>query len=778
MLRPLLRVGFLAGLALSSSAQSETTPPEPQFFVLPSVGECLNTAFPGLALTAVDTVIVVDGDRADTHLTLTLARTADSPSPTPIRVAVPANTEAATGSVALGKGADGRSMQRIASADSRSFCDDVSSRTGSLAVNELLGMPMLVSPVLSLLPDQHEATIVVSMSEPLERVGERLDYHLYRTSTVKPGVAWSFTVTLWGEQAAPLVHWATHEVAKTWGSWAGMNRSFTVDPQADSGPFQFSILPGALAGGRGMILAHPMPEDGEHNFLYVAELERAADPLPREVTLVLDCSGSMKGKKFEQAQAAALGVLDQLSPGERFRIVSYATDVAPQSELALVKSPETIERARAYIERLCAGGNTNLYGALEEALRPTSAPGHTSVILFLTDGLPTVGVVDEAGIRKGLAEGNPFARRVYTFGLGYDVNVALLDGLAADSYGRAAYVRPEENVASAVNDVAKKLYGPVLVDGELRVAGGEGRLEADAVIEMFPRRVADVYPGEKVVVSGRTIKAGLLRLVLEGRQGTETRSLSTDGLISEGHNRLSYVTRIWAQRKIADLSLQIRDAGIELADPEIREKFVAELSSEIMRLSARHGVVTEYTAFLASADTSLSSWGKLTAMVCDNNNDRLVACRVGAGAVNQSRNAYRQQAAFPNMANVWLASDDSTLVSPQLAPGLCVFPEVETSRSSSLPTNVMAGGTLALRRGERWISSRVLEGHEKAELPMADRVVLRGSAEYDVLVNELIAAGRQALLSLGEDILFLHKGQKVRVTAKLAPQPSIVPGDC
>ncbi|OYV68100.1 MAG: hypothetical protein B7Z72_08680, partial [Gemmatimonadetes bacterium 21-71-4] len=187
-------------------------------------------------------------------------------------------------------------------------------------------------------------------------------------------------------------------------------------------------------------------------------------PSPRDVTFMLDVSGSMSGQKIEQARAAGKALLATLRPQDRFRMIDFSSDVRDFRDDFVYATPGNVRHATRYLDGLQAGGGTNIAAALDEALRGQSHDdGRLPLVLFITDGMPTVGVRDpnaiaaEAGRERGGA-------RVFTFGLGADVNASLLEQLALEGRGTAQFVRPDENVERAVGIVAERLVDPVATD--------------------------------------------------------------------------------------------------------------------------------------------------------------------------------------------------------------------------------------------------------------------------------------------------------------------------
>src|SRR5579884_1994743 len=199
-----------------------------------------------------------------------------------------------------------------------------------------------------------------------------------------------------------------------------------------------SLLPYAPGGDDGFALITVTPPAAAR-----------ASTTPRDVTLVLDVSGSMSGRKIEQARAAGRQLLATLSPAHRFRLIDFSSDVRTFRDDFVSATPENVAAAMKYLDALEANGGTNIEGALREALRPAVTRDRLPLILFVTDGEPTVGETSPdrlAEIATAANERASVPRRIFTFGLGSDVNVTLLEQLALQGRGTSQFVRPDESV--------------------------------------------------------------------------------------------------------------------------------------------------------------------------------------------------------------------------------------------------------------------------------------------------------------------------------------------
>ncbi len=322
----------------------------------------------------------------------------------------------------------------------------------------------------------------------------------------------------------------------------------------------------------------PYDEDGFFLLLVTPPVEAAGQAvIAKDVTLVLDVSGSMDGEKLAQAKIAGHYVLDHLGPADRFNIVAFST-----ATRLCAPGPVSADRraeGHAFIDRLTAQGSTDINRALLEALAGADAD-RPAVLIFLTDGLPTAGEVDPDRIVVNVAASAAKSVRLFAFGVGYDVDTVLLDQLSKDQRGVSTYVQPGQKIDEVVSGFYAKVSAPVLVDVTLDFSGVQ-------VDDLLPYPLTDLFAGTQLVVVGRyrTGDAADLRLsgVVDGRPQTYTyRNLA---FVPRGGDE--FIPRLWAQRKIGYLLGQIRLHGVN-----------DELVGEVVALSTRYGIVTPYTSFL------------------------------------------------------------------------------------------------------------------------------------------------------------------------------------
>lgn len=328
-----------------------------------------------------------------------------------------------------------------------------------------------------------------------------------------------------------------------------------------------SVLPHRPAGEDGYVLLSLTPP---------APTTRAE---PRDLVVVVDVSGSMAGTKMDQARAAVRGLLDGLNPDDRFRLVSFSNGVHRLDTEWRPADRRALDDARDWVDDLRADGGTNIDGALEAAFEVSPDPDRLPVVVFLTDGLPTVGEQDPDRITVA-AEGRRGRYRVFAFGVGHDVNTRLLDRLSDATRGTTQYVEPGEDVERAVSLLATRISHPILTD--LRIVESPV-----AISEWYPVHLPDVFAGETLVLLARYRGEGEGRVVVEGRSGGQVRRVSTRAAFPRLERANGGLPRLWAARKLGHLTRQLWTEG-ETAD----------LVAEIRETALRYGLPSPYTSIL------------------------------------------------------------------------------------------------------------------------------------------------------------------------------------
>jgi Ca-activated chloride channel family protein len=332
-------------------------------------------------------------------------------------------------------------------------------------------------------------------------------------------------------------------------------------------------------------------EDGYFLLMTTPQIPEQNEQLAKTVVFVVDKSGSMSGVKIQQARNAVKFVLNNLQEGDLFNIIAYDSTVQSFRPELENFNEENRKAATGFVEGLYAGGGTNIHDSVSAALSQLADNSRPNFLIFLTDGLPTVGETDEARLAAMAREKNRVRARVLSFGIGYDVNSRLLDRLARDGFGASEYVRPDEDIEAHVAKVYSRIASPVLSDVKLTFElDGRGVEQGPVVNRVYPSAAFDLFAGEQVVVLGRYKHAGAAKVVLRGDAGREEIQYDFPASLTEkSHDQtFAFVEKLWAMRRIGEI--------IDELDLKGRNE---ELVGELVTLSTKHGILTPYTSFLA-----------------------------------------------------------------------------------------------------------------------------------------------------------------------------------
>jgi len=231
---------------------------------------------------------------------------------------------------------------------------------------------------------------------------------------------------------------------------------------------------------------------------------------------------------------------------------------------------------------LTATGGTNIEDALGRGLVfDEDEPERVPIVVFLTDGIPTVGNTRPADLLALARERNVGKARIFVFGVGADVNTHLLDTLAAESGGTRDYVREDENIEVKTSALFAKLSHPVMTDLELAVEGVR-------LTRVVPAVLPDLFRGSRIQVVGRYVGSGPQAIRLKGSVRGEPHEYVYEGAFAARPvAEHEFVPSLWAERRVGVLLDAIRLNG-----------HAPELVDEVRRLGTEYHIVTPYTSHL------------------------------------------------------------------------------------------------------------------------------------------------------------------------------------
>jgi Ca-activated chloride channel family protein len=353
--------------------------------------------------------------------------------------------------------------------------------------------------------------------------------------------------------------------------------------------FQLFYATNANPIGITPILYRPVTSQDGYFMLMVSPSTEAAknQRVPRDVVLVLDKSGSMSDAKMAQARKALKFCLSNLTPEDRFGLISFATVVSSFDDSLQLAKKDNLERAEKWVDDLRQSGGTAILPALDTALnfRPKSESGRSFTVVFFTDGMPTVDETNPDRIVSAIKSRNTASTRIFTFGVGDDVNAAMLDQLSEATRAVSTYVRPQEDIEAKVSSLHGKISHPVMTNVKLSSTGVR-------VHEIYPVQIPDLFHGSQLVILGRFSGSGAGSVKLSGLVGTETREIVEEFSFPERtSDGKEFVEHLWARRKVGYILDQIRANGER-----------KELVDEVTELAKRYGIATPYTSYLVVPD--------------------------------------------------------------------------------------------------------------------------------------------------------------------------------
>lgn len=477
----------------------------------------------------------------------------------------------------------------------RRIFEEIVRRKKDPALLEYMGTGLIKTSVFPI-PPGADRKVTMRFTKLLDRDRDIVEFsYPFATQkfTSKPISRLELNLRIDSKTPIKSVYSPSHEVEKKLDGDHEAKVSLTQRDVIPTRDFRLFYTLGEGAVGASVLSYRPSADDDGY-FLLLASPELpkgdAKDKRPKTVVFVLDRSGSMSGKKIEQARDALKFVMNNLNEGDTFNIVVYDDRVETYRPELQRYDRDAREEALRYVENIRPGGSTNIEGALTSALEmipdDSDRPGY---VLFLTDGLPTAGETNELKIAQRAKEANEHDARVFSFGVGNDVNARLLDRLSEAHGGATEYVTPDQDIEAEVARFYSKLTSPVLTGLAIDIDGTD-------VNRTYPRDLPDLFEGGQLVWVGRYSDAGEAKVHLRGKVAGESKSFDYDIDLAKTGKGSSYafVETLWALRRVGYIIDQI-----DLNGPS------TELTDELVALSTKHGILTPYTSFLADETTEL-----------------------------------------------------------------------------------------------------------------------------------------------------------------------------
>jgi Ca-activated chloride channel family protein len=455
----------------------------------------------------------------------------------------------------------------------------------------------------------------------------------------------------------------------------------------------------------------------------IGEQQRVA----KDILFILDTSGSMSGEKIDKARAALKFGVESLSANDRFNIISFSGEEHLMKAGLIEAGAAGKQTGLKFIENLRAEGGTNINDALVAGFKQFQSSERPAMIVFLTDGLPTVGPTDIKQIVGNVEGANRAKVRLFCFGVGYDVNTNLLDKLSAENRGVSDYIEPQEDLEIKVSNFFARVNYPVLSDLKLDFGGVETDL-------MYPKALGDLFKNSQLVIVGRyknSVNSATMRLTgkVGGREEVFTFAKQS---FPEERSDNAFLGRLWATRRVGYLLEQVRLNG------ENRE-----LKDEIIQLGTRYGIVTPYTSFLVTEDMRHLGRQQLPREEMRLLESMTVTPGTGLGSEGSMRRAT-------------IPTGESAVVYSKAENKMKGSDKIESPESYIASVRTVAEKTFQLK-SEEWIDTEV---KDPSALPKVE--VQFGSEEFfNLIAREPKLA---EFFSLGKKVTVVFKGKVYRVT--------------
>ena len=625
---------------------------------------------------------------------------------------------------------DGKAVHgEILEADeARTIYDDVVRRMKDPALLEYVGRKALKASVFPIPPGE-ERKIELEYSQILP-VENGLVHYIYPLSTERfsSRPLEDLVVRAQIESREPLkaVYSSRHEVSidreDDYHALLGLEQS-DVLPDRD---FELFYTISSEKIGLNLLSFKEEGQDGFFLLLAAPDVKvNEEEIVVKDIILVLDTSGSMQGEKMDQAKEAARYVLDHLNPLDRFAIVSFATTT--RSFSPSLEPAAQADKGKDFLDRLEAMGSTDINRAMIEAVGLAEEVRPTTLI-FLTDGLPTEGVTVTGAILDNVAREAPDNVRIFSFGVGDDVDTDLLDQISLDHGGASTYVRPGEEIDEEVSAFYRRVKMPVLSDLSL----DWGDIIVDQV---YPQRIPDLFAGSQLIMLGRYREGGPAKITLKGMVNQEERSYTYEDLSFRKEGGDDFIPRLWATRAVGYYLTQIRLYG---------EK--QEWIDSIVSLSTRYGIITPYTSFLVQEKDIFSDKGREEAISDFEEEMAAAAAEPAFGEAAVEKAVYQKSLS---------AAPVGAAVPVNMSVSTGIDGTSKMVRVSEVLKNV--GSKTFLWRNDTWIDTTF-------DRSMKTKKVAFLGEEYFDLISQVPVLG--SYFALGERVIVVHEGQAYETVAE------------
>ena len=470
----------------------------------------------------------------------------------------------------------------------RQLYEDILRKYRDPALLEYLGHGLLKLSIFPIPPKGKQVIEITYAREMLPSQTGMMEYQL--PLSARPGVKLKelvISVDVQLDRNIQSVYSPTHPLEVKQVSGRHYKGSLEMEDVPLRGPFAFYVFLGEEALGAHLLSWKKGAEDG----YFLLSIDPATDDIPvmpKDIVFVLDASGSMRGEKMEQARKGLQLCLEQLQPKDRFEIIRFSTEAESLFGETVPADGSRLAKAGEYISSLEPIGGTNMEEALGQVLhlaKASAAAKRPLYVVLITDGKPTIGETDDVTLVDKFLKENDLHTRIFTIGIGSELNARLLDRLTDKTRGFRTYVYAGEKLDLKLADFMQKVAAPVLTDLSWEVQGHV------KLREVYPKALPDLFRGSSLILLGRYAGSGKAVMLLRGKRSGREQVYEFELNFPAEEQQYEFIPALWASRAVGYLLEQIRLHGED-----------EELVSEVVRLSKRYGIITPYTSYLILED--------------------------------------------------------------------------------------------------------------------------------------------------------------------------------
>uniref|UniRef100_A0A8C9THW5 Inter-alpha-trypsin inhibitor heavy chain 2 n=1 Tax=Scleropages formosus TaxID=113540 RepID=A0A8C9THW5_SCLFO len=328
--------------------------------------------------------------------------------------------------------------------------------------------------------------------------------------------------------------------------------------------------------------------------------------MPKNIVFVIDVSGSMWGIKMKQMVEALQTILDDLTIDDHFSIIDFNHHVRCWSEDLVHGSSTQVADAKKYIQSIKPSGGTNINEALMRAIHMLNKAANqgfidqrsVSMIIFVSDGDPTIGEIKLSAIQKNVKRYIREEFSLFSLGIGFDVDFDFLERISMENRGIAQRIYARHDTSEQLRNFYRQISSPLLRKVTIQ-------FPEDSVSNVTQNHFDKFFSGSELVVAGKvqtcfssplisfvTASSAQMDLSLQ----TETDCTELDSLLGhQSHSVAGFARQMWAYITINQL---LAERSLAKTAAEKRK-----ITRKILKLALEHQFVTPFTAMLVESET-------------------------------------------------------------------------------------------------------------------------------------------------------------------------------